>query len=166
VIESFLTDERHHIACFSRLRESVWEHKMFAPPRDVEALAGFAGRWPRKVTFWTDVIATFEEYALDIAKQYNEDSALDPLFREAFVAHARDEARHCRFDKLLQAWLPPNGLNMKMGAFFSRAYYATDWGLDGPVKELVRRFPDLTEQERALCAEARIARHVKLTAQL
>lgn len=114
MIDSFLADERAHIACFTRLRTMTgFADRFFTPPADLKMLAHLAGWQPRLFCFWPSVVAAFEQYALDIAKLYNSDDTLDPLFRDAFIAHARDEARHCRLDALLDAFLAP-GLSTRV----------------------------------------------------
>lgn len=83
MIASFLADERSHIACFTRLRALTGlARTFFQPPWRVAVLGGLAGRWPLGFPFWTDAVAAFEEYALDIGKHYREDETLDPLFRD------------------------------------------------------------------------------------
>lgn len=171
VIDSFLEDERNHIACFTRLHDAASraagttaQETFFHPPLGVRAIAAAAGHLPRTATFWPDAVATFEDYALSIGKHYNEDPALDGMFRAVFVAHARDEARHCRFDHLLRAWLMPeervvrNKINLRVGGIFRAAYYATGWGLSGPIQALVDAFPELAAQKSNLLAAARAAR--------
>lgn len=159
VLTAFVADERHHIACFSKLRALAGaQETFFRPPFAVAALAGLAARLPRRLTFWTRALAAFEDYALGVGKLYKEDDSLDPLFREVFIAHARDEARHTRFDALLEGWLGLGPLNGRLHSAFRKAYYATTWGLDGPVRALVRRHPELTARAPALHAEACAAR--------
>ena len=165
VLDSFLADERAHIVCFKRLRVMTgFAQTFFTPPGDLEALARLVGWWPQRFSFWPEVVFAFEQYAIDIAKRCVGDSGVDPLFREVFIAHARDEARHIRFDALLRDVLAPGALSTRLGAFFQRAYYATDWGLEGPISALVQAFPDLGALGSDLRTQARVARHVKTAA--
>jgi hypothetical protein len=171
VFTSFLTDEQNHIACFARLRQDAIaaagaapSEQFFQPPVRVAAMAAAAGLLPRPVSFWTGVVTLFEEYAVAIGKHYKDDDSVDPVFRDIFIAHARDEARHCRFDNLLSAWLSPPGrtvlntVNYGLGISFQSAYYATRWGLSGPIRFLTQRHPEIAALENALIEDARLAR--------
>ncbi len=159
-LASFASDEAHHIACFTHLRTlagAVGEN-YFRPPFTINALARLAAFRPHTFSFWIVALAAFEDYAINVAKLYRADDSLDPVFRDVFIAHARDEARHVRFDTLLKSWLGVSPLNARLHAVFKNAYYATSWGLDGPVTALARKFPELAAQASALHAEACAAR--------
>ena len=160
VLASFRSDEEHHIACFKQLRAlaGAARENYFRPPILINALARLAAFTPHTFTFWIVALVAFEDYAIDVAKLYRADDSLEPLFRNVFIAHARDEARHCRFDTLLESWLGVNPFNARLHAAFKGAYYATSWGLDGPVMALARRFQELASRARDLHAEAHAAR--------
>jgi hypothetical protein len=169
VLRSFTFDESHHVASFSRLRELAIEGDgpivstaLFNPPRFVRALAALGGRFPVTFAFWTTVIEVFEEHAVKIGQAYKRDQNVDPLFQDVFVAHAQDEARHCRLDRLLNAWLRPagplNSFNERVAVSFLSRYRSTSWGLDGPIRELADVHPDVAGKVNDMIAEAEALR--------
>lgn len=170
VLESFMSDEVHHIESFSHLAELASAvdqpaaKTTFRPPRLLRVLAGLAQRYPTRLNFWAAVIEGFEQQTLKICQVYHHDKTVDPLFREVLVMHARDEARHCRFDALIARWLqaaagPAFGaLNARLVSMFSASYRSVDWGLDGPLHELARTHPEITNRIPSLLAEAKALR--------
>jgi hypothetical protein len=169
VLSSFVSDERNHIAGFSRLRELAIKVSgprsttpLFNPPRSVRSLARLAAQFPTAFAFWTTVIQAFEEYAVKIGQTYKRDRTVDRLFQDVFVAHAQDEARHCRYDDLLTDWLRPSG---PMNAFhacvadmFQARYRSVSWGIDGPILELAQAHPELANKVNDMIADAEAIR--------
>jgi hypothetical protein len=174
VLQSFISDESHHVQSFSHLEELAVaadrgaSKSMFNPPRWLHVLASLIRRYPKTLSFWAPVIEDFEQQTLKICKDYHRDDSIDPLFREVFLAHARDEARHCRFDVLLWKWLDAEGnavtrqINRRLLASFISSYRSVEWGLDGPLLDLVRAHPELTDRFPALLAEAKALRRSNL----
>lgn len=169
VLLSFMSDERNHIASFSRLRERAIEVEgskastaLFNPPRSVRTLAALAARFPVAFAFWTSVIQEFEEYAVKVGQTYKRDRTVDPLFQDAFVSHAQDEARHCRLDGLLTAWLRPGGpmnsFHEQVADVFQSRYRSVSWGLDGPIRELADVHPEVADKVNGMIAEAEAIR--------
>ena len=169
VLRSFMSDESHHIASFSKLRElairaggskrSPW---LFNPPRSVRAMAGLAARFPLRFAFWTTVIQDFEDYAVKVGQTYKRDRTVDTAFQEVFVAHAQDEARHCRYDRLLTAWLRPGGpmnsFHERLANLFQARYRSVSWGFDGPVRELAEIHPEVAGKVNNMIADAEAVR--------
>jgi hypothetical protein len=172
VLRSFISDEIHHIESFSHLEEMAVaadqpaSKSPFHPPRLLRLLAGMAQRYPTRLTFWAPVIEAFEQKALKICQDYLRDESVDPLFRRVFVTHARDEARHCRLDGLIASWLRSeagavwNAVSDKLVSVFGAAYRSVEWGLDGPVRDLVQSHPEVAPQANALIAESKALRRV------
>jgi hypothetical protein len=169
VLSSFASDERNHIAGFSKLREEAMKPagprastQLFNPPRSVRALARLAARFPTRFAFWTTSIQAFEEYAVKIGQTYKRDRNVDPLFQDVFVAHAQDEARHCRFDGLLTTWLRPAGADNtfhdRVADRFQSRYRSVTWGLDDPIQELAEFHPEVAGKVGAMIAEAEAIR--------
>jgi P-aminobenzoate N-oxygenase AurF len=169
VLSSFASDERNHVAGFSRLRElairvsnPATSRPLFNPPRLVRALARLASQFPTAFAFWTTVIQAFEEYAVKIGQTYKRDRNVDRLFKDVFVAHAQDEARHCRYDDLLTDWLRPSGatssFHTRVADLFQSRYRSLGWGIDGPIRELVQVHPDLAGNVHVMIAEAKATR--------
>ena len=170
VLQSFISDEIHHIESFSHLEDLAvaadrpYSKSPFRPPWLLRALAGMAARYPSRLTFWVPVIEVFEQQTLKVCQDYHRDERVDPLFREVFVTHARDEARHCRLDDLIASWLRSeagaawNALSDKLAALFGGGYRSVSWGLDGPVHDLVRSHPEVAPQANALIAESKALR--------
>jgi len=170
VLQSFMSDEVHHIESFSHLEDLAVgadqpaSKSMFRPPRLLRVLLNLAQRYPTKLTFWAPVIEGFEKHALKIAQEYHRDETADPLFREVFVTHARDEARHCRFDALIANWLQAgsgmvsNAVNRKLLAAFNATYRSVEWGLDGALHDLARSHPEIADKLPQLLAEAKALR--------
>ena len=170
VLGSFISDEHHHIESFSRLEDlatsadqpaAKW---LYQPPPAVRFMVAMAARFPVALSFWAEAIGAFEQYALEIGKSCHQDEGVDPLFREVFVTHARDEARHCRLDTLIGSWLQGeagalwNAVNGRLLPLFLGAYRSVHWGLEGPLRELARTHPETSEKVPALLAEARALR--------
>lgn len=166
VLRSFISDEGNHIASFSKLRELVikangskFSTPLFNPPRSVRVLAGLAARFPYKFAFWTTVIQALEDYAVKVGQTYKRDRAVDAAFQDVFVAHAQDEARHCRLDRLLTAWLRPEGamnsFHERLAGVFQSRYRSINWGLDGPVRELAEVHPEVAGKVNEMIADAR-----------
>ena len=173
VLSSFAADERNHVAGFSRLRElaiKVSERTastpLFNPPRSVRAFARLASQFPTAFAFWTTVIQAFEEYAVKIGQTYKRDRTVDRLFRDVFVAHAQDEARHCRYDDLLTDWLRPRGpmstFHARVADMFQARYRSVTWGIDGPILELAQAHPDLANKVNDMIADAEAMRRAGL----
>jgi hypothetical protein len=173
VLRSFTSDESHHIASFSKLREVAIKASgpkssmsLFKPPRAVRVMAGLAGRFPFRFAFWTTSIQALEEYAVKIGQAYKRDRTVDPLFQDVFVAHAQDEARHCRLDRLLTAWLRPGGpmnsFHERMADIFQSRYRSVSWGLDGPIRELAEVHPDVAGKVNDMIADAEAIRRTGL----
>jgi predicted metal-dependent hydrolase len=170
VLQSFISDEIHHIESFSHLADLAIAadqpaaKSTFRPPRLLRALAGLAQRYPTRLTFWAAVIEGFEQQTLKICQVYHHDKSVDPLFREVLVMHARDEARHCRFDALIARWLQSaagpawNALNARLVSAFLASYRSVDWGLDGPLRELAQTHPETADKIPSLLAEAKALR--------
>ena len=170
VLRSFIADETHHIAAFSRLEELAAaadqpaSKSALRPPRAVRAMAAMAARYPVYLSFWAPVIESFEQYSLKVGQSFHRDESVDPLFREVFVTHARDEARHCRLDSLLGTWLRTeagsmwNAVNARLLPMFDSAYRSVEWGLDGPIRDLARSHPETADRFPALLAEAKALR--------
>jgi len=169
VLTSFASDEKNHIASFSRLKEeAVKRHgqrastRLFNPPRSVRALARLASQFPMTFAFWTSSIQAFEEYAVKIGQTYKRDRTVDPLFQDVFVAHAQDEARHCRLDGLLTTWLRPAGsknrFHDRVADMFHARYRSVSWGLDRPIQELAVFHPEVASKVSAMIAEAEAIR--------
>ena len=170
VLQSFISDETHHVESFSRLEDLAVaadqpaSKSMFDPPRWLHRLAGLSRRYPMTFSFWAAVIEDFEQQTLKICKDYHRDESIDPLFREVFLAHARDEARHCRFDVLLAQWLDAEAnavtreLNRRLLKSFISTYRSVEWGIDGPLRDLVCSHPELADGFPALLAEAKARR--------
>jgi hypothetical protein len=165
VLRSFMSDESNHIASFSKLRELAVKASgpnvstsLFNPPRSVRAMARLATRFPFKFAFWTTVIQDLEDYAVKVGQTYKRDRTVDTAFQDAFVAHAQDEARHCRFDRLLTTWLRPGGpmnsFHERMADVFQSRYRSTSWGLDGPIRELAEVHPDVAGKVDDMIADA------------
>ena len=165
VLGSFTSDESHHVASFSKLRELAIKANpprtaisLFNPPRSVRVFARLAGRFPFKFAFWTTVIQALEEYAVKIGQAYKRDRTVDSLFQDVFVAHAQDEARHCRLDRLLTAWLRPGGpmnsFHERVADIFQTRYRSVDWGLDGPIRELAQVHPEVAARVNDMIADA------------
>jgi hypothetical protein len=169
VLRSFISDEGNHIAGFSKLKELAIKasgpkvsSSLFNPPRSVRALAGLAARFPFKFAFWTTVIQALEDYAVKVGQTYKRDRTVDTAFQDVFVAHAQDEARHCRYDRLLTAWLRPGGrmnsLHQRMADVFQSRYRSISWGLDGPIRELAEVHPDVAGKVNVMIADAEAIR--------
>jgi hypothetical protein len=170
VLQSFISDEEHHVESFSHLEAmavaagQLSSYTNFRPPRMLRALTGLARLYPTRVTFWSTVIEDFEQQTIRICQVYHRDQGVDRLFREIMVTHARDEARHCRFDALIANWLQSqagpirNAFNKKLISAFAEAYRSVDWGLDGALHELARLHPETAEKIPALLAEAKALR--------
>lgn len=169
VLRSFTSDESHHVASFSKLRELAIKAggrkdstSLFNPPRSVRAMARLAARFPLRFAFWTTVIQDLEDYAVKVGQTYKRDRTVDPAFQEAFVAHAQDEARHCRYDRLLTAWLRPGGpmnsFHERMANIFQARYRSVGWGLDGPIRELADIHPELAGKVNDMIADAEAVR--------
>jgi len=170
VLASFMSDEMHHIESFTHLEslavaaDQPANESMFRPPRLLRVLLSLAQRYPTTLTFWAPVIEAFEKHALKIAQEYHRDESIDPLFREVFVAHARDEARHCRFDALIASWLQDGAgaiskaVNSTLLATFTSVYRSVEWGLDGALVDLARSHPELAGKLPQLLAEAKALR--------
>jgi len=170
VLQSFISDELHHIRSFSVLEELAIAadqpatRALFQPSRTVRLMVALAARFPVRLSFWAPVIEAFEQYALKIGQSFHRDETVDPLFREVFLTHARDEARHCRLDVLIGQWLQaeagPAGdkLNRRLLPLFERAYRSVEWGLDSALRELVRGHPETAADFSALLAEAKALR--------
>ena len=112
VLHSFLSDERHHLESFFRIQDLATAadrpaaKAVLRPPRLLRALVAMAARFPVKVSFWAAATEAFEQYTIKLGQSFHRDEDVDPLFREIFVAHARDEARHCRLDTLIEGLAP------------------------------------------------------------
>lgn len=169
VLRSFMSDESHHIASFSKLRALAIKASglknstsLFKPPRSVRVMARLAARFPLKFAFWTTVIQDLEDYAVKVGQTYKRDRMVDPAFQEAFVAHAQDEARHCRYDRLLTAWLRPGGrmnsFHARVANVFQARYRSVGWGLDGPIRELAEIHPELAGKVNDMIADAEAVR--------
>ncbi len=169
VLRSFMSDESNHIASFSKLRELAIKASgpkvstsLFNPPRSVRALARLAARFPFKFAFWTTVIQDLEDYAVKVGQTYKRDRTVDTAFQDVFVAHAQDEARHCRFDRLLTAWLRPGGpmnsFHERVADVFQSRYRSIGWGLDGPIRELAEVHPDVAGKVNDMIADAEAIR--------
>jgi len=170
VLRSFISDEHHHIESFSRLEDLATSadqpaaKSLYQPPPAVRGMVAMAARFPVALSFWADAIGAFEQYALEIGKSCHQDESVDPLFREVFVTHARDEARHCRLDTLIGSWLQGeagalwNAVNGRLLPLFLGAYRSVHWGLEGPLRELAQTHPETSEMVPALLAEARALR--------
>jgi hypothetical protein len=165
VLRSFISDERHHVASFSKLRELAIKasgpkssSSLFNPPPSVRAFACLAARFPFKFAFWTTVIQDLEDYAVKVGQTYKRDRTVDPAFRDVFVAHAQDEARHCRYDRLLTMWLRPGGpmnsFHARMTNVFQSRYRSVGWGLDGPIRELAEVHPEIAGKVNDMIADA------------
>jgi hypothetical protein len=173
VLRSFTSDESHHVASFSKLRELAIKASglkvstsLFNPPRSVRAFAGLAARLPSKFAFWTTVIQAFEDYAVKVGQTYKRDRKVDTAFQDVFVAHAQDEARHCRYDRLLTAWLRPSGpmnsFHERVADIFQSRYRSISWGLDGPIRELAEIHPDVAGKVNDMIADAKATRRTGL----
>jgi hypothetical protein len=170
VLQSFVSDELHHVESFSHLEnlvvaaEELSLNPAFRPPPLLRALAGLARRYPKRVTFWAPVIEGFEQQTIRICQEYHRDNTVDPLFREVMITHARDEARHCRFDTLIAHWLQSeagaawNAFNQRLVSAFLASYRSVDWGFDGPLRELARHHPETADKVPSLLAEAKALR--------
>ncbi|MDX2224440.1 MAG: diiron oxygenase [Rhodospirillaceae bacterium] len=171
VRDSFVVDETHHIASFARLAASAADGRgparPFSPPWPLRALARLAAAAPVGLHFWTAVVAAFERYAVDIGQRFNTDVEVDPAFRAVFVAHARDEARHCRLDDLLAAHLGAAAgpalttVNGALARRYLARYFSVAWGLDGPIDALVAADPTLAARRAALVAESQSMRRAQ-----
>ena len=108
------------------------------------------------------MIQALEEYAVKIGQAYKRDRTVDRLFQDVFVAHAQDEARHCRLDRLLTAWLRPGGpmnsFHERVADMFQSRYRSVSWGLDGPIRELAEVHPDVAGKVNDLIADAEAIR--------
>ena len=104
------------------------------------------------------MIQALEDYAVKVGQTYKRDRTVDTAFQDVFVAHAQDEARHCRYDRLLTAWLRPGGrmntLHERMAAVFEWRYRSTSWGLDGPIRELAEVHPEIAGKVNDMIADA------------
>lgn len=169
VLRSFMSDESNHVASFSKLRELAIEASglkssttLFNPPRSVRAMARLAARFPSRFAFWTTVIQDLEDYAVKVGQTYRRDQTVDPAFQDAFVAHAQDEARHCRYDRLLTAWLRPGGpmnsFHERTANLFQARYRSVSWGLDGPIRELAEIHPEVAGKANDMIADAKAIR--------
>lgn len=170
VLQSFISDERHHIESFLHLgdlaaaADQPASKSVFRPPRALRALVAVAARFPVQLSFWAAATEAFEQYTIKLGQSFHRDEGVDPLFREVFVTHARDEARHCRLDILIRSWLQAessaawNAVNGKLLSTFHAAYRSVDWGLDGPLRDLARNHPETAGKVPALLAEAKALR--------
>ncbi|MCB2107320.1 MAG: diiron oxygenase [Rhodobacteraceae bacterium] len=171
-LRSFTADEHRHIESFSAILaaarnvdlRAAFAADAFAPPFSVRAGAALARFQPVTFAFWTRIVAAFETYAVDIGQRYNADANTDSVFRSVFVAHARDEARHCRFDDLLadtlraaaaSFWQP---VNRALASLFRAAYLNVAWGLDGPIEAVIREHPEIAGRRQELLQAARARR--------
>jgi hypothetical protein len=172
VLQSFLSDERHHLASYAHLADlcarAVQQRSatVLRPPRIVRGIVAMATRFPVRLFFWAAATEAFERYTIKLGQSYHRDENVDPLFREVFVAHARDEARHCRLDALIGTWLQARAgaawttINARLLAKFQSAYRSVDWGLDGPLLELADAHPEIADRIPRLLAEAKSLRRV------
>jgi hypothetical protein len=170
VLNSFIADERHHIESFCRLGDLALAAdqpaatSMLRPPRTIRGLIALAARFPVQLSFWATAIEAFEQYALKIGQSFHRDDKVDPLFRDVFVTHARDESRHCRLDPLIGNWLREQSgarwdrVNRVLLSAFDSAYRSVEWGLDAPLRELVRSHPEVASSFNALLAEVKALR--------
>jgi P-aminobenzoate N-oxygenase AurF len=170
VLHSFLSDERHHLESFFRIQEMATAADsrpakvVLRPPQPIRAMVAIAARFPVKVSFWAAATEAFEQYTIKLGQSFHRDETVDPLFREIFVAHARDEARHCRLDTLIEGWLRVEGgafwnaVNRRLLSAFDTAYRSVDWGLDGPLRDLAERHPEISAKIPHLLAEAKALR--------
>ena len=170
VLHSFLSDERHHIESFFRIEalataaDRPAAKAVFRPPRLLRALVAMAAQFPVKMSFWAGATEAFEQYTIKLGQSFHRDEDVDPLFREIFVTHARDEARHCRLDTLIESWLRAEGgrlwnaVNGRLLSTFDAAYRSVDWGLDGPLRDLAHRHPEISSRVPDLLAEAKALR--------
>lgn len=173
ILCSFISDETSHIASFELLGKMAAEvttepffdaSEMFSPPLVVRQLARLGARFPLTLKFWSDVIIPLEEKAIKIGQIYMRDETVDQVFKEAFINHARDEARHCRLDNLFSDWLQPAGnrskiwVNKKLAQTFKRIYYANSWGITGPIDEMIKAFPETANQREILLAQTKATR--------
>ncbi len=169
VLQSFMSDERHHLESFSRMSELTAAADppavpvVLKPPYVIGAMLAMAARFPVQLSFWVSATEAFEQYTIKLGKSFNRDESVDRLFREVFVAHARDEARHCRLDTLIGGWLRSESarwqaVNTRLLSAFDASYRSVDWGLDGPLHELARRHPETADKIPSLLAEAKALR--------
>jgi len=169
VLQSFLSDERHHIAAFLHMVELASAadqpaiEAVHRPPYVIRALTAMATRFPVQLSFWATATEAFEQYTIKLCQSVHRDESVDRLFRDVFVTHARDEARHCRLDALIGGWLRSESarwqaLNVRLLAAFDASYRSVDWGLDGPLRELALRHPETADKIPSLLAEAKALR--------
>ena len=172
LLNSFVADERHHDASFTRLlmtarpdlyRRGAWH--FFFPPWSFRLLTGLMGRLPRLLSCWVLLTGALEEQTITVSERYKEaGEGVCSLFSSVYLLHAQDEARHCKLDALISEWLAggQGGVLERVNAwalgFTSRAYFNVAWGCDKPIRYLVSDFPDLRGRERDLIAQARQAR--------
>jgi hypothetical protein len=169
VLESFVSDERHHMDFFSHLGRLATAadrpalEAVHRPPFVIRAMMAMCARFPVQLSFWASASEAFEQYTIKLGQSFHRDEGVDRLFREGFVTHARDEARHCRLDTLLGDWLRLEGaqwhaVNRRLLSAFDASYRSVDWGFDGPLRELARRHPETADKIPSLLAEAKALR--------
>lgn len=171
ILRSFISDETNHMECFSILAKLAEEAEpppvamsLYRPPISVRAMAAMAARFPSRLSYWSSMIEPLERMAIKIGQTYMRDETVDPLFAKLFVTHARDEARHCRLDRLFGSWLRSktsnswNKFSDRYAATFLVAYYSGEWGLDRPLIELARVFPETAGEADRLIAETKALR--------
>ncbi|HLF58643.1 MAG TPA: diiron oxygenase [Alphaproteobacteria bacterium] len=169
LLDSFVTDERHHVATIHRLlelaRPDLYKERMsyfFIPSVNFRLVTGIMTSFPRLLPSWALLICALEENTVALAHCYRQaQGAVDPLFAEICLLHAQDEGRHCKLDMIVCEWLLAGqsgvrrALNAKMLDLAFRAYFDPGWGLDIPIKHLVADFPELRGRERTLMQRTR-----------
>ena len=180
LIDSFVADERHHVAAISRLlrlaRPDLYGERIscfFRPPLKFRLVTALMTAFPRLLSSWCLLICVLEENTITFAQLYRQaGDKVDRLFAEVYALHAQDEGRHCKLDALFCEWLLAGGagwrrwINARLLTQAFAAYFDTGWGLDAPIRHLVADFPELRVREPALLRRTLETRSPVLAQQL
>lgn len=180
LIESFVADERHHVAAISRLlrlaRPDLYGERIscfFRPPLKFRLVTGLVTAFPRFLSSWSLLICALEENTVAFAQLYRQaGDKVDRLFGEVYALHAQDEGRHCKLDALFCEWLLGGGagwrrrINARLLTLAFAAYFDTGWGLEAPIRHLIADFPELRVRGPALLRRTQETRSPAFAKQL